>query len=57
VISRAAAAETAMPLEVVPAAITGRALGPVAVAAHPAWDREAEAEVEAVGVEVDAEGR
>jgi hypothetical protein len=46
-----------MPLEVVPAAITGRALGPVAVAAHPAWDREAEAEVEAVGVEVDAEGR
>ena len=52
VISRAAGAETGTRLEEVPAATTDRALAPVAVAAHQAWDLEAEVgvvEVEAVG--------
>lgn len=51
VIFHAAAAETAMPSEEVPAATTDRALAPTAVAERPAWDLEAEAAV----VEVEAE--
>lgn len=50
-ISRAAAAETAMPSEVVPAVTTVRLLAPTAVAAPPAWDLEVEVEAGVVAVE------
>ena len=50
-ISRAAAAETAMPSEVVPAVTTVRVLAPTAVAALPAWDLEVEVEAGVVAVE------
>ena len=51
VICRAAAGETVMPSEEAPAATTDRALAPIAVVVHPAWDLEVEAVVGVVEVE------
>ena len=50
--SRAAAAETGMPSEVVPGATTDRALAAAVAAVPPAWDLEAAEAVVAVVVGV-----